>query len=113
MRPAPEQRRRIQRGPQVLPAEAAARLRQGHRLVEQRFVQVVRDQPLAKRDQRALGERRAVRAQTAQRQLPPRIHRRILDRLGIADLIVGLEQQDHRQQRRRNRPRAPRLIDRR
>jgi hypothetical protein len=47
--PRPEERRRIQRRSEMLPAEAAAPLRQGHGLVEEALIEVVRDQPLPKR----------------------------------------------------------------
>ena len=89
-RPRAHQRRRIQRGAQRLPAEAAGLLRQRHRAIEQLLIEVVRDHPLAEFHQRALGERRVRRPQTPQHQLPALVHLRRHHRFRIADLVVGL-----------------------
>jgi hypothetical protein len=55
--------------------------------------------PLTEFDQHTLRKRCLPRTETAQHHLPPRIQLRRHDRLGIADLVIGLEQRDHRQER--------------
>jgi len=91
---------------ELLPRKASGPLRQRDGPLQQLAVEIVGDHARAKLDQHALRERRLGRPQTAQDQLPPRIELRGHDGLGIADLVIRLKQEDHRQQRRRHRRRA-------
>ena len=66
-------------------------------------VQVLPDQPLAERHQRALRKRRVTGIQAIQRQLPAPVHHRRLDHLVIGHSGIRLQDRGQRQPRRRHR----------
>jgi hypothetical protein len=79
------------------------RLRQLHGAFQHAPIQVGRDQPLAKRLQRALRKRRVLGAQAAQDHLHPQIDDRQLDHLGVGNPQVPLNERRHGHHRGRTR----------
>src|SRR4029453_9279303 len=61
------------------------------------LVQMVRDEPQAKVEQRAATEGRLLGAETVQHHLPALVHHRELHRVLIAHAAVGLQQRSQRQ----------------
>ena len=68
----------------------------------------MRDEPLAERLQRPLGERGHRRAETTENHLPPEIHDGALHGLRVGDADVALEQERHAQHGRRAQARRRR-----
>jgi hypothetical protein len=110
--PGAQQRRGVEGRLQVLPAKLARPLGELNRPGQECPIEIVRDHAGAKLHQDPLREGRLRCPQTPQDQLPSLIDTRRHDRLGIADLVIRLEQHHRRQQRRWHRCRAAWLVDR-
>ena len=97
----------------MLPAKLPGPFRQLDGPRQQLPIEIMRDHPLAEFHQDALVKTGpSLRAHTAQHQLPARVQLRGHDRVGIADLLVRLQQRHHREQRRRHWGLAAGLIHR-
>jgi len=105
--------RRVQRGLELLPPEAAGLLRQLHRPVDQAPIEVRCHEAATKTNQASLPERSLLIAQNPQDELPQQVRLGLDDRVPVAGPRVGLEQRDHRQERRRDWLLAARLVGRR
>jgi hypothetical protein len=87
---------------QLLPVELAGGPRQLDGALQEAPVHVVRDEPLAKRLQRALGKGRLGLAKATQHHVPARVEDRRLNCVEVRHPEVALEHQPHGEQRWRH-----------
>src|SRR5262249_44109696 len=91
--------RRVERDPQLLPSEAPRLLRELDRAVHEALVEVVGDRSHPEPNQGSLTERRLLLTQCSKHQLPASVILGSIDRIGVAQPIVPLQQHHHRQLR--------------
>src|SRR5581483_10890464 len=87
---------------ELLVVEAARRLRQLDRALEEPAIHVVSDEALTETLERSLRERRLLRVEDPQHHLPAGVDHRQLDGLRVRRARVRLKQHRHGQLRRRD-----------